>query len=263
MRLVPSIVPLCVAALSVPAVAQEVPGDAAPHGQVAIGIGAVPDYDGSDDLRAIPFALADVRWQGVTLELRGLRGRVDIASDSKLSLGPVIGARLNRDDVGGAVGLLPSIDTAVEAGAFVGYRFGGDQLGQGALQLELTAVHDVSRTHNGMLATASASYGALRQRDYFLSLDLQSTWASADYTRTYFEVTAADAVRSGLRAYRPGAGIRDVGAGFSAGYYFTRRLGVIGRLGANYLVGDTANSPITDVGRRWQPAGGIALSFRF
>jgi outer membrane scaffolding protein for murein synthesis (MipA/OmpV family) len=254
---------ICVTCIAGTAVAQEVPASGSPHGQIAIGAGAAPDYDGSDDLRAIPFVLGDVRWHGVTFELRGLRGRVDLASDPNFSVGPVIGARLDRNDADGRVGLLPEIDAAVEAGGFIGYRFGGDQLGQGAVQMELSVVHDVSGTHDGLLATASVGYTALRQADSFLSFDVQTSWANADYNQTYFGVLPADATRSGLAAYRPGSGFRDVGAGLTAGHYFDRHFGIIGRLGANYLVGDAADSPVTDEGSRWQPLAGLALSYHF
>lgn len=245
------------------AFAQEVPADGSPHGQVAVGAGVAAEYDGSDDLRIIPFALADIRIGGVTVELRGLRGRVDVVADPRLSIGPVIGARLDRNDADGPVGLLPEIDMAIEAGGYIGYRFGGDRLGQGALQVELSVLHDVSETHNGLLATASASYNVVRQADTFLSFDLQTTWANADYTRTYFGVAPEDAIESGLTTYRPGSGFRDVGVGLSAGHYFNRHLGLIGRVGANYLVGDTADSPITEEGSRWQPLAGLTLSYRF
>jgi outer membrane scaffolding protein for murein synthesis (MipA/OmpV family) len=263
MRFILPCIGICTACLPAVALAQETASSGALHGQVALGAGVAPEYDGSSELRAIPFVLADVRWQGINFEFRGLRGRADLASDSRIAIGPVIGARLDRSGVGGPVGLLPEIDTAIEAGAFIGYRFGGDPLGQGSLQLELTAVHDVSRTHNGLLATASASYAAVRKPNSFVSLDVQTTWANADYSRTYFGISAADAVRSGLGAYRPGLGIRDVGAGLSAGYYFDRHLGVIARAGAAYLVGDIADSPVTDQGSRWQPLGGVTLSYRF
>lgn len=262
MRLFLPLVGICTTCLPSIAAAQTAP-DGAPHGQVALGVGVAPEYDGAGDVRAIPFVLADVRWQGIAFEFRGLRGRADLVADPRLAIGPVIGARLDRRDREGQVGLLPEIDTAIEAGLFVGYRFGGNQLGEGSLQVDLTAVHDVSRTHEGLLATASASYAAVRRSDAFVSVDVQTTWASTDYMRTYFGVSAQDAARSGLRAYRPGSGIRDVGAGLSTGYYFNRHFGVIARAGANYLVGDIAGSPVTEQGSRWQPAGGIALSYRF
>lgn len=263
MRFILPVVSICAACSPSVVMAQEAAPSGAPHGQVALGAGIAPEYDGSGDVRAIPFVLADVRWRGVSFEFRGLRARADIASNPRFAIGPVIGARLDRNDVEGPVGLLPEIDTAIEAGAFVSYRFGGDQLGQESLQVELTAVHDVSRTHEGLLATASASYAAVRKPNTFVTIDVQSTWANADYSRTYFGISAADAVRSGLAAYRPGSGIRDVGAGLSAGYYFDRHFGVIARAGAAYLIGDVGDSPVTAQGSRWQPLGGITLSYRF
>jgi MipA family protein len=239
------------------------PDDGSPHGVVALGAGVVPEFDGSRDMRVLPFALADIQWGGINVQIGGPGMRVDIVPDSRFAFGPIIGLRLPRNDADGRLGLLPEIDTAVEAGAFVGYRFGGDQFGQGSLQVGLSVVHDVSRTHNGLLATATASYAAVRRQDFFLSVDAQGTWANRDYTRTYFGIDAPAAAASGLSAYRPGAGIRDVGAGLTAGYWFSPRFGVSARAGASYLVGDIADSPITDEGSRWQPAAGVMFTHRF
>lgn len=264
MRMLLSIVLAGGAALSAStANAQAAPSDNGPHGVVAIGAGVAPEYDGAEDLRAIPFVFGDVHWGGVNLEFRGLRARADLASDPRLSIGPVIGARLPRDGADGPVGLLPEIDTAIEAGGFIGYRFGGDERGQGSLLMELSLLHDVSGTHDGLLATASASYAAIRRADFSLSLDAQTTWVNQDYARTYFGVTPAEAAASGLSAYSPGSGIKDVGVGVTAGYWFSERFGVTGRVGATYLVGDIGDSPVTDEGRRWQPTGGLAVAYRF
>lgn len=162
----------------------------------------------------------------------------------------MIGARLNRQDVDAPVGLLPEIDTAIEAGAFVGYRLGGNEYGEGAVQLELQAVHDVSSTHKGLLATGTVSYAALRRQEGFLTFDLQTTWANKDYARTYFGIELQDAAISGLPAYQPGSGFRNVGAGITAGYWFNSSIGVIARAGATCLVGDLADSPIIEDGSR-------------
>lgn len=239
------------------------PHDGAPHGVIAIGPGVVPEFDGSGDMRVFPSVLADIKWRGINLQVGGSGLRVDVIPDPRLALGPVLGVRLPRNDAHGPVGLLPEIDTAIEAGAFVGYRFGGDEYGQGSLQMELSLVHDVSRTHNGLLATASASYAAVRNEDVSLAFGAQATWANQDYSRTYFGINAAGARASGLAAYRPDSGIRDVGAGVTAGYWFSANFGVTARAGASYLVGDIADSPITEEGSRWQPAAGIMLSYRF
>ena len=246
------------------AIAQEAPAEQTSHGMVAIGIGAIPEYDGSDEIRALPFALADVQLGGLNLQLRGQGLRIDLASSQRFSAGPVLGARMPREDVDGPIGRLPELDLAVEAGAFVGYRFGGDQFGQGSWHTELSVVQDVSDVHDGLLATASVSYALIRQRDIFLSLETQATWADQDYTRTYFGVEETDAIASGFNAYRPDAGLRDLGMGVTAGYWFSPRLGVIGRVGTTYLLGDAADSPIIEEeGSRWQPVAGLALSYRY
>ena len=245
------------------ALAQDASEDPSSHGMAAIGAGAIPDYDGAGDVRVLPFALADAHFAGLNVQLRGQALRVDLAPDRRFAIGPAIGARLPRDNADGPAGLLPELDLAVEAGAFIGYRLGGDRTGQGALHTELTVVQDVSGVHDGLLATASASYALLRQRDMFLSLETQATWANADYTRAYFGVDDAGSLASGLDVYRPDSGVRDVGAGLTAGYWFSPSFGVIGRAGAAYLVGDPADSPITDEGSRWQPFGGLALSYRY
>lgn len=263
MRIFLSILLACGTLLPNAARAQDAGSTDAAHGMVALGAGVVPDYDGASDVRAVPFALADIRWRGVSFEIRGLRARVDLASDPRLAIGPVIGPRMPRRNVDGPVGLLPEIDMAIEAGGYVGYRLGGDELGQGSVQMEVSLVHDVSGTHDGLVATANASYAAIRRPDVMLSLDVQTSWANRDYARTYFGVTPADATASGLAAYRPGSGFRDIGAGLTAGYWFDRHFGVIGRAGAIYLVGDIADSPITDEGSRWQPSAGLTLSYRF
>lgn len=264
MRLLTLIPFACALATATNAQAQQVArDDGAPHGMVALGAGVVPEFDGSGDVRPLPFATADIRWSGVNFQIRGPGVRVDLVSDPRFAFGPVVALRLPRNDADGRLGLLPEIDTAIEAGGFVGYRIGGDQFGQGAVQLELSLVHDISNTHDGLLATGSASYAAVQNHDMFVSFDLQTTFANANYSRTYFGIDQAGAATSGLAAYRPGSGFRDVGGGVTAGYWLSERLGVIARAGATYLVGDMADSPVVEEGRRWQPAGGLMLSYRF
>lgn len=230
---------------------------------IAIGVGAGPEHDGADGLRILPFVYGDINIDDVRIQARGQGLRVDLVRDPRLSIGPVIGARLPRDLEEGPVALLPEIGMAIEAGGFVGYRFGGDATGKGSLQLELSMVHDISDTHRGFVATASASYAAILTTEFFLSVDTQTSWASADYTQTYFGIDNEGAADSGLAAYDPGAGFRDIGAGLTAGCRLTQRLGLILRGGVSYLVGDAANSPVALEGRRWQPTVGLGLSYRF
>lgn len=254
------------ALLAEPALAQAdgTADDEAIHGFVALGPGIVPDYDGADSYRIIPFAAATVRSGNLSLEIQGLRARADLIAAERFAAGPAINGRLSRNADEGPVDLLDDVDTAIEAGGFVGVRLGGDAHGQGRLSIDLTALADVSGTHDGFLASANIAYALIRNERFFFSLDGQTTYGSANYQRTYFGITPEESARSGLLAYRPGASLRDIGAGTSLGYQFDERWGLLGRLSYGYLVGDAADSPIVrEEGSRHQGIAALALSYRF
>jgi outer membrane protein len=270
-KTMPLLLPTVLLVLPAAARAQTAAEEAAPppedgwSGFVAVGPAVMPRFEGADEYRLVPFVIGTVRNGGVSVDFQGSRIRADLVPDERLALGPLVNVRLGRDqDAGGRVGALDQIDAAVELGGFVGLRLGGNRLGQGQIQLDLTAMADVSGTHGGALVTGSASYVALRSQRFSLAFDAQTTWGDAAYTRTYFGITPGESTRSGLGAYRPGASLRDAGAGATFGYQFDRRWGVIGRIGWTYLLGDAADSPIVrDEGSRHQGVAGLALSYRF
>lgn len=273
-----SIIRLALAAstlLSTPAFAQETvltaPDEQTNEGNdasgfIAFGPGFVPKYDGSDEYQLIPFAIADLKWKGLEFQIRGLGGRVDVASDDRLQIGPAFNFDLKRNsssDGKGGVRFLNDVGTSIEVGGFIGYRVGGDERGQGAVTFDLTVLKDINDGHDGLLATAQVSYAALRTQKFFINVDAQTTYGDKKYTRSYFGVTPQEAAVSGLPAYRPDAGIRDIGAGLTVGYQFNERWGVVARAAGAYYVGDPKDSPIVDVGSKFQGLGGVALSYRF
>ncbi|MGK6319474.1 MipA/OmpV family protein [Sphingomonas sp. DT-204] len=269
----PLLVAFALPLLPTPALAQTAAEEAPPpideeegwSGFVAIGPGAAPRYEGADDYRVLPLAIGTIRNRDVSIEFLGAGLRADVIPSATIAAGPLVSLRLGRDDdAGGQVALLDKIDNAVELGGFVGLRLGGDVLGQGQVQLDLSARADVAGAHDGVLVSASAGYVAVRSPRFSLALDTQVSWGDAAYTRTYFGITPAETARTDLAAYRPGASLRDIGAGATLGYQFDRRWGLIGRLSWTYLVGDAADSPIVrEEGSRHQGLAGLALSYRF
>jgi outer membrane scaffolding protein for murein synthesis (MipA/OmpV family) len=240
--------------------------DGGAHGFFAIGPGLVPAFDGAKKYQVVPLVIANVDWKGLGLEVRGLGARLDVLGSSRIQFGPMVNFRGSRDsakDGSGRVKLLDDVDSALEVGGFVGYRFGGNQYGQGEIAFDLSLAKDVTDGHDGLVGTAQASYAAYRSQKFFLNVDAQTTFVDKNYMRSIFGVTPAEAARSGLAAYRPDGGIRDAGAGITAGYQFDQRWGVIARAGATHYLGDAKDSPIVDEGSRIQAVGGVALSFRF
>jgi outer membrane scaffolding protein for murein synthesis (MipA/OmpV family) len=236
------------------------------HGFFAIGPGAVPAFDGAKKYQLIPLMIANVGWKDVNLEVRGLGARLDVLGDSRVQIGPIFNFRGNRDsakDGSGRVKLLNDVDSSIEVGGYVGYRLGGNQYGQGEVAFDLSLAKDVGDGHDGLIGSAQVSYAPLRSQKFFLNLDAQTTFVDKKYMRAFFGVTPAEAARSGLAAYRPGSGVRDAGAGVTAGYQFSEKWGLIARAGANYYLGDAKDSPIVDEGSKLQAVGGLALFFRF
>lgn len=243
-------------------------------GFFSVGPGVAPEFDGSQDLQVIPYISADLRYRDATLEVRGLGARLDVLSALTSDVvygGPVVRFKLARDDSLGSVGdpvrFLNDIDFETQAGAFLGVALGGNERGQGEIRIDVTAVGGA----NGFEATGQISYALVRSRSLFVDISNSVTYANAEATRIYFGVTAAEAARSGLIAYTPDAGIRDVSSGLTLGYMFSERWGVAANTNYSYLVGDAGRSPIvrgrltglSSEGSRSQFVGGVGIFFRF
>lgn len=272
------------ALMSSPAFAQNGDADASANadegnwsGFISAGPGVSPEFDGSSDLQVIPFISADIKFKDVTLEVRGLGARLDVLSavgSGRVYGGPMVKFKLPRDNKLGKVGepvrFLDKIDFETQGGGFIGVKIGGNENGKGQLKIEASAVTGA----NGFEATGGFSYALVRSRKVFVDVSNSITYANAEATRTYFGVTAAEALRSGLVAYKPGVGIRDVSSGLTLGYQFNERWGIVANTNYSYLVGDAAKSPIVKgrltgtaankaEGSRSQFVGGIGIFFRF
>ena len=234
-------------------------------GFAAAGVGYAPKFDGADEYGVIPFVVGQVKWRQFDVQVQGLGARVDLFGNSRLEVGPIFNYRLKRNssDGHGRIRQLDDVKGAAELGGFVGYRFGGDEHGQGQFATDLSIMHDVNNAYDGLLVTGQVSYAALRTKKMFVDVDLQSTWGNQNYQRTYFGVSNAESRRSGLSTYRPGAGFRDVTAGVTVGYQLSKRWGVLARASATRYVGKTADSSIIDAGSDTVGLVGLALSYHF
>jgi outer membrane scaffolding protein for murein synthesis (MipA/OmpV family) len=84
--------------------------------------------------------------------------------------------------------------------------------------------------------------------------------ADGQHMRSYFGVTPAAALSSGLREFAPSAGLRDVHAGVGFTHELSRRWVTFGSAGVSRLLGPAARSPLTQA-----PTGGqfgLGLAYR-
>ena len=118
------------------------------------GVGAAPDYEGSEDYEAVPVLIARAAQGNRFVELFGTTLRANLLGGPVLQAGPVLVYRPERDDVDSdAVDDLDDVDEAIELGGFVGLSYQG-WLGR------LTLTQDVNDGHDGLVLSLLGGYRA-------------------------------------------------------------------------------------------------------
>ncbi len=253
------------------------PGNfAVTQGRVGLGLGAAPDYLGSDDLVATPlpsfaFSLGRLNVQnnllGVEIDIRpGFQAPPSTAAI--IAYGPIIRQDLGRNDGSKVedpvVALTTPVKSTLELGGFFEATFplaaGGD-----APTLLTARVSVVQAVENHEGATLDLSVGVVRPIGrWTLGGGIAATIADGDYTRAYFNVSAADAAKTGLAPYESAGGLLDVGLSLFASYAVNDHWSVDALAGYTVVVGDAADSPIVaERGRAEQPFAGLGVSYRF
>lgn len=222
------------------------------------GVGAAPDYEGSDDYEAVPVLLARAAKGNRFIELFGTTLRANLLGNAVFSAGPVLNYRAERDDVeSNAVDDLDDVDAAVELGGFVGLDY------QGWLA-RVTVTQDVNDGHDGMLLELLGGYRAELGPAWALTTTVSSTYADEDYVDSYFSIDAGDAAASGLDEFDADSGFKDVGLDLRLAWGQGAGWGVTTVASYTRLIGDAEDSPVVDdVGDANQLFGGVALTYAF
>ncbi len=226
---------------------------------VGLGVGFAPDYEGSEDMQAVP--LLQFRYNfahGRYLGFLGNTLRVNLVPSQSWNFGPLLRYRGERDDVeNDRVDRMEKVDAAVELGAFLNYNIE-------SWTFSISAAGDVSDAHDGYAIDFGVNYRSKIQDRSMLIVFAKSTYASEDYMDTYFGVGATDSARSGLPVYDADAEFKDVGIGALMQYNFNDRWGLLGVVQFTKLLGDASDSPLVDdEGDDNQLLGGVIVNYRF
>jgi MipA family protein len=230
-----TILAACLSILSLPASAQE---SRAPGIDFELGAGAnfQARYEGSDSYGAGPWPI---------FRLKGLKFangfEIGGGDGTGLSLKPsfrYIGAREAADfpELTG----LNDVDAAFEIGLGASYAtdqwriFGDLRAGLGG--------------HNGLVGEIGADAILRPLPELAVWAGPRLSFASAEYMNTYFGVTAAESLASGLTGFDAGGGIKSVGAEIGMRYDFNKLWAVEGSASYAKLIGDAGDSPITALG---------------
>ena len=222
------------------------------------GVGAAPDYEGSEDYEAVPLLLARAAQGNRFIELFGTSLRANLVNSPTFSAGPVLTYRGERDDVeSGAVDDLDDVDAAIELGGFVGFNFGG-WVGS------VTLTQDVNDGHDGMLLALLGGYKATLGPALSLTTSVSTTYADSDYMESYFSVDGSESAASGLDEFDADAGIKDAGISLRLAWAPRSGWGVTSIASYTRLLNEAEDSPVVeDAGDANQLFGGVALTYAF
>ncbi|MEM8985472.1 MAG: MipA/OmpV family protein [Pseudomonadota bacterium] len=231
------------------------------------GVAALPEYEGADDNRVVPFFVGRRSVFGFDTELEGLRARLDLLDHAILKAGPAVGVTLPRNDSFVdelSVQRLEEVDTAFEVGGFVGFEYPIGRTAEDALSGHVAIRQDVLGAHDGLVITPELEYFFKVNRMLRFGLGLNATWANGDYHDTYFSINAPDALASGLTEFQAEAGFKDVGVEVYNILSFSETWGVFSRVAYNRLLGDAADSPVAaGVGSEDQLFYGLGVFYRW
>jgi outer membrane scaffolding protein for murein synthesis (MipA/OmpV family) len=113
----------------------------------------------------------------------------------------------------------------------------------------------------GLVVDVGAGWGIPLGPQLLLGTSISSSWANAAYQQAYFGVDAAQATRSALPGYTPGAGAKDIRASAALVYLLTQEWSVLGSVSYTELLGGARVSPL--VREKASTTGTLALAYRF
>ena len=240
-----------------------------------LGVGFVPDYEGSDDYRIIPAGGIRGQYNGITFSTRGLYLYVDVLKDSGnvgFDAGPIAGVRLNRtgkikDNV---VDELPELDTAFEVGGFAGINVKGVTNPYDTLAFRVDVTHDMGDAHGSTIISPNIDFSTPLSRATFIGASVGMEFVADDFADYYYSITPADSLATGgaLPVFDAEGGMKNWKLSLLLSHSLSGDLlhgfSVFGIGSYSHLVGDFKDSPIVDQrgsSSQWLGAVGLAYTF--
>jgi outer membrane protein len=283
------LMPLALAAAAVfviPAAAQEASAPAQPtefdfnRDTITVGAAGVylSDYEGSNDYRftAAPGAVGSIKGYGFVLA--GNRISVDLIRDEPgpvwdLQAGPIGVVNFNRSSLKSIddprVRALGKVDTAIELGGYVGIgKTGVITSPYDQLSATVSYRHDVANAHDSGIWQPSVNYITPLSEKMAVAIFASAERAGRGYATTYYSVSPAQTLASGLPTYNARAGWKNYSLGGLFTYSLTGNLlkGFKVVAGGTYvrMLNGFADSPLVSVaGSRNQWLGAVGLAYTF
>ena len=219
--------------------------------QVAgVGVGFLPDYEGSDDynIGIAPFFRYTFQKQERYIQLLANELSANLLNHPNLRLGPVLSYHFGRDHNidDRQVKRMKQIDGTLEGGIFADYLFRLSQNPRHRFIVGGQVQYDLGGESHGWKASGSARYWHPIATPVDLFLATQLNFATKDYMDTYFAVDSEDSTRSGLPKYTAGGGAKDFVLSGGVTRYLSRSWVTTAGLRYSRLLNHAGDSPIVD-----------------
>ena len=240
-----------------------VPVDVFPN-LVGLGVGFTPEFSGAkDDIVGVAPGLR-YQFSGYRyVEWWGPVADINLIDSPNWQAGPMLDYRFGRSDVKDpVVDSLSDIDGTVEGGAFASYSYLNTDGVPWRLRLGVSVMTDLGDRYDGLSSTAWGSFWMPLSQTVFVGVGGGASFGSSSFMQTYYGITPADAVASGLPAYSPGGGVRNYFLWPAVIWQFDKNWAAGGMLFYQRLAGDAADSPIVrERGTAHQLTGGVGLGY--
>ncbi len=227
---------------------------------LSIGIGPEyrPDYFGSDDFEWVADPEVFVKFRNfVFLDNDG--ADIALVGFSGFSFGPslrVVGDRDEKDNI--ALTGLGDIDRTLEIGGFAATKFVDRILVRFKIRKGIVGGHD------GLIVDAAGTALLFRYGRLSTSVSANATWVGERYADTFFSVTPAQSLASGLPVYDAPRGMRDIGGSFNAYINIGKKWSLNPYVTYSYIFDSFAETPIiAQYGDRNQYRAGFHLMREF
>ena len=232
------------------------PPNVAQGGTVGIALLAGRDYAGSDESRTRLLPGIDYQWSNGFFAgaMNGLGYNASTRPDMAYGLRVTadFGRRESRSPVLQGLG---DIQARPTVGAFFNVSPAR------SVRLSSSFRYGSGNDRQGLVVDVGAGWGIPLGPQLLLGTSISSSWANAAYQQTYFGVDAAQASRSTLAGYTPGAGAKDIRASASLVYLLTKEWSLLGSVSYTELLGGARVSPL--VREKASTTGTLALAYSF
>ena len=232
---------------------------------IRVGLGPViaPAYEGSNDYKVKAAPLISFRYRDlIQVDNNNIRvnifGRDSIFESSNFKAGPLLKLDFGRDETDSPdLAGLGDVGTSLELGVFASYTIG-------PTRARIRVQHDVISGHSGMRVIGDLGVAVYRSNKLIVTSNLSTTWSDGSYMDSFFGVTAAQALASGLPVFDATSGLKDISLAFGSNYVVSEHWALVANAGYSKLLGDAKNSPIVAIrGSSSQFVGGVFAVYSF